>query len=52
MNSKKKQKKDFVPKYCTYGLADKDKIDKKTNAASPSLASVEQTRNWSIENKL
>ena len=53
MNSKNKQKdKNFVPRYSTYALADKNTKDKKTKAYSPSLASVEQMREWSIENKL
>lgn len=49
---KKQTKKDFTPKYCTYGLADDDRIDEKTNATRPSDEAVEQVRDWSIENKL
>ena len=53
LNSKNKQKdKNFVPRYLTYALADNKKTDKNTKAKSPSLVSVEQMRDWSIENKL
>ena len=53
MNDKNKPKeKNFTPRYCTLALADPDRVDKKINATSPSEAAVEQTRDWSIENKL
>ncbi|MBQ2754810.1 MAG: hypothetical protein IJF30_05040 [Clostridia bacterium] len=45
-------KKNIVPRNVTLGLADKQKTDKKTNAKRPSDSAVEQTRDWSIENKL
>ena len=35
----------------TLALADRDKKDKKTNVTRPSDYAVEETRNWSIENK-
>ena len=53
MDKKNNTKQDkWVSEHCTLGLADPDKIDEKTKATSPSTASVEQTREWSIENKL
>ncbi|MBQ3115175.1 MAG: hypothetical protein IJC06_03525 [Clostridia bacterium] len=48
----KQNKKNIVPKNITLGLADNQKTDKKTNTKRPSDTSVEQTRDWSIENKL
>ncbi len=53
MNDKKIPKpKKIVSRYCTLALADPKKTDNKTNATSPSEDAVEQTRDWSIENKL
>jgi len=53
MDNKKTPKlKKYLSKYCTLALADPEKQDKKTNATSPSETAVEQTRDWSIENKL
>lgn len=53
VNDKKDTKREnWIPSYCTLGLADPNTVDEKTKATSPSLASVEQTREWSIENKL
>lgn len=39
------------PTYETHALADDATRDKATNAAIPSTDAVEQTRDWSIENK-
>jgi hypothetical protein len=50
-NSKKSCKKNMVPTNVTLGLADVEKVDKDCNATRPSDASVQQTKDWSEENK-
>ena len=37
--------------YKTYALADRDRVDKKTKTARPSVEQVENMRDWSIEKK-
>ncbi len=45
-------KKNIVPRNITLALADRKRTDKNTNAKRPSDSAVEDTRDWSIENKL
>lgn len=45
------KKKKELSAYQTLAAADKNKIDKKTNAGHPSDSQVEESRSFSIENK-
>ena len=51
-NKKKKNGKNIVPKYTTLALEDRNKTDKATNAAIPSVSDVIEAREWSEFNKL
>ena len=46
----KKNKKELGT-YRTYALADRERIDKKTKTARPSVDQVENMRDWSVEKK-
>ena len=52
MNNNKKKSKPLPPAYTTLGLAEKKYVDKKLKTTSPSVENVEQTKEWSEENKL
>lgn len=55
MKDRKKKNRPLVqnePPYRTLAMADDSRRDPKTNAAIPSKEAVDETRNWSIENKL
>ncbi len=39
-------KNKIPPAYVTYALADKEKIDPKTNTGTPSIENVEEAREW------
>ena len=49
MSKKKKRKcaKNVIPKYTTLALEDRNKTDKDTNAAMPSISDVVDAREWS-----
>ena len=49
MSKKNKTKKPQA--FETYALAEKDRVDNKTNASRPSDSQVENMRDFSIENK-
>lgn len=55
MKDRKKKNRPLTqnePPYRTLAMADDSMRDPKTNAAIPSKEAVDETRNWSIENKL
>lgn len=45
--NKKKYGKNVNPKYQTLALEDRNKTDKATNAAMPSISDVIEAREWS-----
>ena len=49
---KRKKQKNRIPVYITLALAENAKRDKNINTTHPSEENVEQTREWSKENKL
>lgn len=51
-NNNKKKSKPLPPAYATLGLAEKKYVDKELKTTSPSVENVEQTKEWSEENKL
>ncbi len=51
-NTNNKKHEPLPPVYTTLGLAEKKYVDKELKTTSPSVENVEQTREWSEENKL
>ena len=47
-----KKRKNSIPTYITLGLAEEDRKDESINTSRPSEENVEETREWSKENKL